>query len=167
MKQKKDTVGKVALDLMKATKEPVSVIDQARESLSDYEKSLLECIASGQKTYPKEFYVTVAFKKEPLMENVLRCFFVHRKSCPTPDYDQIVYRYDKAKDMIDFLWVIPSKYACIQLKSNAIEIVSEEKELLKFVMDFADGMLYKKALALNKEDPTKPNLAIIRTSVDS
>ena len=167
MKQKKETVGKVALDLLNKTKDPVSVIDQANESLSEYEKGLLECVGRGQKQYQKDFYVNVIFKKEPTMENVLRCFFLHRQSCPTPDYDQIVYRYDKSKDIIDFLWVIPSKYACIQLKNNAIEVVNEEKELLKYVLDFADGTLYKKCLKLNNEDPTALQGAIIKSTVDN
>ena len=164
MKQKKDTVGKVALELLNTIDKPVSVIDQTRESLSDYEKSLLECIAAGQKTYPHDFFVNVIFKKEPTMPNVFRCFFVHRKTCPTPDYDQIAYKYDKAKDMIDFLWVIPGKQACIHLKSNALEVVEEERELLKYVMDFSDGTLMKKALELNHEDPIALQGALIKTN---
>jgi hypothetical protein len=107
--------------------------------------------------------VNIIFKKEPLMENVFRCFFVHRKTCPTPDYDQIVYRYNKVKDMVDFLWVIPNKQACIHLKNNALEVVEEERDLLKFVLDFADGTLFKQALELNHENPNALRGALIKT----
>ena len=160
---KKETVGKVAFDLLNKTPNPVSIIDQTRESLSDYEKGLLECAELGQKAYQKDFFMNVIFKQEPLMENVFRCFFVHRKSCPTPDYDQIVYKYDKSKDIIDFLWVIPSRGTCHHLINNAIAVANEEKELLKNVLDFADGTLFKRCLKLNNEDATALNVAIIRT----
>jgi len=55
------------------------------------------------------FYVCVITKKERLMDNVLRNYFLARSTCPTPQYDQTVYKYHRDSGAIQFLWVLPSK----------------------------------------------------------
>jgi len=159
----RSSVGKIAVELQQKAKDPVSVIDQTNECLSEYEKELLKCADLGKKSYKGSFFITVITKKERLMENVLRNWFIHRLSCPTPDYDQTLYRYDKQRDDLEFIWTIPSKDACLYLKSNAMEVTESERALLKFVLDFADGTLFKRAQKLNNESDFAPNLAIIRT----
>jgi len=153
----KQTVGKIASDLLKKSN-PVTAIDQMRESLTDYEKNIWETVASGIKIYPEDFYIIVITKAEKLMPNVLRNYFFCRLTCPTPDYDQVVYRYDKKKEKLDFIWVIPSRDASIYLKNNALLVSPEEKEILTFVLQFADGSLYKLAKKLNGEKEDSPLL---------
>jgi hypothetical protein len=161
--KKKETVGKIASDLLNKANDPVPVIEQTEENLTEYEKELLIAIANGIKQYHGDFYVVVITKLEPLMHNVLRNFFTPRKTCPTPDYDQIVYRYTASTNAIDFLWVIPSREASLHLKEHAIEVVPAERPLLQFVLDFADGTLMKLAMKLNHEKADAPNVAIIKT----
>src|SRR3990167_4938546 len=97
-------------------------------------------------------------KKEPLMPNVIRNYFYGRLSCPTPDYDQTVYFYDQESDIIEFLWVIPSKDACLYLKENALLVDPAESQLLRFVLDFADGTLFAIAKTRNRERSDSPLL---------
>ena len=117
----------------------------------DYEKNIFECVTTHKKVFFTDFYIVVLTKKERLMKNVIRNYFLARHSCPTPDYGQTVYRYNRKKDIINFMWVIPSKDSCYLLKDNALEVVPEERELLKYVLDFADGTLMKWAKKLNNE----------------
>jgi hypothetical protein len=101
--------------------------------------------------YYGDFYLVVETKKEPKMQNVLRNYFFHRSSCPTPTYDNTVYKYHKADDRIEFLWVLPSKQVCKMIKDYAVELSADQRELVKFVLDDADGTLLKRCKQLNGE----------------
>jgi len=159
MSKREKTVGQVSLDLVSKTPETLSPIEQMRESLTEYDKNINECIETNKKIYAGDFFIVVITKKEPLMENVLRNYFMARSTCPTPDYDQTVYRYDKKAGDIEFIWTIPSKHTCLTFIENKDEIVPDEWGLLKFILEFADGTLYKKAKELNGEEE-KSNLII-------
>ncbi len=152
MTEKRDTVGAVASDLLiKADTPDHSVEEQMREQLDKYDVNLIECVEKHKKEYVGDFYVVVITKKERLMENVLRNYFFARHSCPTPDYDQTVYRYDRKHDAIDFMWVIPSKDTCEYLRLNALQVPESERTLLKFVLEFYDDTLMLLAKKLNGE----------------
>ncbi len=147
-----ETVGKISLDLLsKGDKNDHSVEEQMREQLNDYEKNVYECALLGSTIYNSDFYIVVLTKKEKLMENVLRHYFFHRQTCPTPDYDQAVYRFNSSIQALEFLWVIPSKDTCYYLKEHALEIPYKERELLQYVLDFFDDTLMVKAKKLNGE----------------
>jgi hypothetical protein len=149
MNQEREKVGKISYDLWNKKPEAADAIEQMREQLTDYDKNIAECIERGKKDHPQDFYIVVITKRERLMPNVFRNYFTNRLSCPTPDYDQTVYKYTKLDQSVEFIWVVPSKQTCLYMMSNPLEI--REKELLHFVIDFANGTLGKKALVLNNE----------------
>lgn len=164
MEQKKKTVGAASSELLiKALEKPAThtVEEQMREQLTDYEKNVIEATEIFKKAHPnKDFYVVVLSRAERLMHNVKRLVFFGRHSCPTPDYDQTVYRYSHERDDLDFIWVIPDKPACIFYMQNALHLLPEEKELARFVFDFRDGTLGKLAAKLNKEENLVTNIII-------
>lgn len=147
----RETVGKISSELL--AKQPASrnPIEIERELHKDYEKNIFECIGRGKKDFNDDFFVVVITKKEPLMQNVLRHYFFCRHSCPTPDYDQTVYKFTRATEIIEFIWVIPSRETCFTLKENSMQVAPAEYGLLEFVLKFADGTLYKLAKSLNGE----------------
>ena len=145
------TVGDISRRLSQKQPDSRDPIEQMRESLTEYDKNIYQTVNDALTKTTGDFYVIVITKKEPLMDNVLRNYFGWRYSCPTPDYDQAVYHYNSELDSLDFLWVIPSKDACLYLKNNALHVDTEEKKLLGFVLDFADGTLMKRAQTLNGE----------------
>lgn len=85
------------------------------------------------------------------MQNVLRGYFTARLSCPTPDYDQAVYKYTRAGDDLKFLWVIPSADTVNIMKNNVHYVPAEQYALLGFVLKFVDGSLMRMAKELNGE----------------
>lgn len=148
----KQTVGGLSSDLlMDAHENTHSAHEQTQEQLTDFEKELYACIEEALKKYPDDFYVVVITKKERLMPNVLRNYFFSRYSCPTPDYDQIVYKYHSRQHVLEFIWVIPARDICNQLLIEAPFVHPDERELLSYVIDFREGILGKKSLSLNGE----------------
>ena len=149
----KETIGKISSDLLiKQVDDTHSAHEQMQESLTDWDKNLFETVESCKGFYPVgDFYIVVTTKKERLMSNVLRNYFFGRFSCPTPEYDQTVYKYHRKDDQIEFLWVVPCKETCEVMKSDPLGVPQEEKELLKFVLDFEDGSLLRLSKGFNGE----------------
>jgi len=147
----KETVGKMARDLMLKQAESRDPIEIQREVHKEYEDQIYKAVAQGKKDYNSDFFVVVITKREKLLENVLRNYFFSRQTCPTPEYDQTVYHYHHADDKIEFLWVIPSKETCQLFKANALQIIPEERWLLDFVLKDSEGELLALSKKLNGE----------------
>jgi len=155
---KKETVGKIATDLAAQDIHPQSAIELEREIHKEYEKNLLECIERGKKEYQADFFIVVITKKERLLPNVLRHYYFPRFTCPTPEYDQTVYKYYWTHDAYEFLWVVPDKNTCHYFRDNALHVQESERDLLKFVLDFYDDTLMKLSKKLNGEELETPLL---------
>lgn len=158
MSKKKETIGKTVYDLLQKTDildKTVTSVDIRDEALKDYEENVLLAVKDGKKKFDSDFYVIVLLKRERVMNPVIRKYYFARESCPTPDYDQAVYRYNKELDSLDFLWVVPSKPACEQIYEetllNPLNILPEEKELVNFVLSFYEGDLLAQSKRLNEE----------------
>lgn len=150
--EKRDTVGKISSDLLANS----SVLDhsaeeQMKEQLDAYESNMFEAIERGKQSFPHDFYIVVETKKEPKMKNVIRNYFIVRQSCPTPQYDNSVYRFHRESEHCEFLWVLPSRDVYNMIKNNALNLPKEERELLQFVLEDADGTLLKRCKKLNGE----------------
>jgi len=153
------TVGELSQDLLlKATPTSHSVSEQAGEQLEDFEKNVYLCLEKHKKLFDGDFFIVVLTKKEKLLENVIRNYFYGRISCPTPNYDQIVYKYSRKEDSVEPLWVIPDKKTCKYFKEYTTEVNPTQFELLSNVLKFADGSLFKLAKELNGEKDKTPDL---------
>ena len=94
------------------------------------------------------------------MPNVFRNYFGARSTCPTPDYDQSVYKYNKKDDRIEYIWTIPTKEVCYYLLKNRNYVIPEEQELLKYVLEFSLGELFRLSKRLNGEVDDSPLLEV-------
>ena len=151
-KQKRETLGKLSTDLLKSnyygSANPQEIQDEAQKNYID---ELTKCYEAHKNSFTEDFYIVVITKRERLLTNVLRNYFFARISCPTTDYDQAVYRYNKKDNTLEFLWVIPDKNTCEYLRDHYKEVVPAEQELLRFVMEFYDGTLAALVKKLNGE----------------
>lgn len=148
----KKTVGAAALELQQKQPDTLDPIELQREMQKDYVDNLIECVQTNRKDITGNFYVVVLTKMERLLTNVFRNFFFARISCPTPDYDQAVYKYNADSETLDYIWCIPDRDTSYSLKLQALEIDDNEKMLLQHVLDFSDGTLFTLSKKLNKEN---------------
>jgi len=163
------TTGAIASNLLAKHDQSLSPIEVQKAQELEYLQNLEWAVRHAQKKVecgdikgheackdrlPMEgsFFVSVLLKKEKLLENVLRNYFIPTKVCPTPSYDQTLYRYDDHKESIEFVWVIPDRETCLTFKENANIIVPSEQGLLKCVLDFYDGTYFRMMKKFNGEN---------------
>ena len=154
----KKTVGKIATELQEKNTEKISIIDQQREMQKQYMNDLMVAVDRGCQMFDKDFFIHVETKVEKLLTNVVRNYFIPRLSCPTPNYDQSVYRYNRDQGRIEYIWTIPDRDSAHHLLLNSKDVVQEERELLNFVIKFADGTLFKICKKYNNEQDDSPAL---------
>jgi hypothetical protein len=147
----KETVGAIAKKLLEKKHETYTAKELEHEMHQDYEKNIYDCIEINKPRYDGDFYVVVHTTKEPLMPNVIRNVFHATKMCPTPTYDQTVYKYFRRDDKVEFMWVVPAMDICEMFHDNILQIVPADRPLLKYVLDFYDGTLARTAIELNHE----------------
>jgi hypothetical protein len=164
----KDTVGKIALDLQNSGSGFINPQEIQQATAQEYLDNLMWCVEHALKkidcstldghdickdrlAFEGDFYIACLIKKEKLLQNVLRNYFIPTQSCPTPHFDQTVYKYDSKKEHIEYLWTVPDQETCLILAENKNIVVPEEQQLLKYVLDYFDGTLLKLAKKLNGE----------------
>lgn len=162
-RRERPSVGAISADLMQKNPGNHTVAEQGKEQLKDYIPNLIEATNNGKRDLPKQdFYIVVLTKRERLMQNVFRHYFFTRMSCPTPDYDQAVYRYSAAKDEVEFIWVVPDPATCRYFLEHSLEIPPEDKCLFEYILQFREGKLDKLARRYNgeKEEQLNPIMTI-------
>jgi hypothetical protein len=164
----KKTLGSISQDLLKTDNTVINPQEIQRAQEQEYLDNLVWCVKHARKEVdcstienheackdrvPLEgsFFVACLLKKEKLLENVLRNYFVATKSCPTPCYDQTVFRYNHEKGDIEYIWTVPDRETCLTFKENKNIIVPSEQALLKNILDFYSGALYRQAKEFNGE----------------
>jgi hypothetical protein len=146
------TAGEISQELIEQDLQTTCAQEQGQQMTKTYVDELLQALQRGKKTWKEDFFIEVLTKRERLLTNIIRNYFVPRTTCPTPNYDQAVYHYIKKDDYLVLLWVLPDRDYAFDLKNNALTLDREYHELLGFILDFADGKLLQKAKILNRED---------------
>ena len=82
--KKKETIGKISRDLLITSPNTADAIELEQEMHKDYEQNIHDAVNRFKKESVDDFYVVVETKKERLMQNVIRNYFIPRISCPTP-----------------------------------------------------------------------------------
>jgi len=153
MTEKKKTVGEEAYERLLKPDTKQGIIDTQREMDKEYMDQLQLCIMNAKKQdMGDEYFICVLAKKERLMENVIRRYFVPRKSLPTPDYDQTVWMH-KRRDVLEFIWVIPDHNTCQEMYHHPERVPENEMWLYQMVKAFMEGRIYHEAC---KEFKIKP-----------
>lgn len=106
----------------------------------------------------RNFYVVMLTKKERLGE-VPRTLFLARLSCPTPIYNQSVWKYHHATANLEYLWTIPDQILYWHIIRNGNKYLEdkETKQLAQFVLLMESGELLT---WVKKENGEKPDAVI-------
>lgn len=150
------TAGQASIEAAKTGDNPDAVeltrdIDSGKATGKSWEEELETCVKRGKSRMDGDFFVVILTKKERLLQNVVRRYFIDRKSCPHPEYDQTVFRYVRNGDVLEYMWTIPDWQACEDLKANALVLSPELRDLHRMVMQFEDGSLKNEADRLNED----------------
>lgn len=157
-KTEKKTIGQQIKELQDKRESSIEDIPEATYAQqADYIKNLEYCVRHALKetpctdtckTFCKErpkfdgdFYVVNLLKAEKV--GALRSFFFPKLACPTPTFDQIVFKYDHVKGDLKLIWSIPCKEACKYYQEMFIkhknEIDPSEFALAENVIKFVSG----------------------------
>jgi hypothetical protein len=158
-----NTIGSQLLNIASRQLDKMSVIDAWKAKEQDYLKNLVECVETNRKKFEKDFYILTTIKNETIFNKylpmpVFREYFFALNDCPTPNYDQNLFKYNSKLEQIEFVWAIPDRETAQMLHANKDIIDESERWLLKFVLDYADGTLYRLMKSLNGEQIDNPTL---------
>ncbi len=156
----KPTLGSIVTDLSQKAPESTDPIEIQRAMQETYMKDLLDAVDRGYKKYNGDFFIHVETKAERLLTNTFRNYFIDRFTCPTPNYDQSVFRYNRRLGQVEYIWTIPDRETCHHLKENVLIVAKEEKQLLEFVLMFDSGELFRLCKKFNKEELETPKLIL-------
>jgi hypothetical protein len=158
MKQK--TAGQISLELLRSGLPDHTAYEQTPEMLKDFDNQMFTCIKRGMEQYEGDFYIVIVTKKEPLMLNVLRNYWIPTGACPTPDFDQAVYKWHRKDEHLEYIWTIPARDICEYFYANPLLIEPDERILLQHICDYYDGTLLRIAKRLNGEVDDKPRIIL-------
>ncbi len=146
------TFGEQYLKGIQSDSGQTSVKDIRDGILTEWDQNVLEVVQKTRAIEPtRHFYVCVTTKREYLAPNTIRNYFESKYACPTPQFEQVVYKIHTGGTNISLLWVIPNKDACIYLTLNALTVSPEERQLLEYVLRFNKGELDQLAQQENGE----------------
>jgi len=149
------TAGEHSFDLQKKADDKINSIDLQREIHKgnrediSFEDQVRIAVENGKEDFEGDFFPVVLFKRERLLKNIIRQYFFTRQSCPTPEYDQVVYKYFRKEHKLDFLWVVPDKQTVIDMCMIGDSFPKEHQDLVSFAKDFNTGELDKLCDRLN------------------
>lgn len=187
----REKFGKIAHDLMlkdmnTEASQQHSMQEQVDEMLKDFEPGVWTCIkhATGKmscieynqsamegkgcnpvtcRPFPGDFFVEVITFKPKLFPNTIKQAFIARNTCPTPNYDQIVFKYDSGLEQPVEIWVIGSRLNCYYFLQNTKTVKPEMWKMVEYIKQFDSGELFRLAKQLNGEQEDSDDLVINKT----
>lgn len=164
-KVKRKSAGQISQELLN-TPVDINGVDQAAESNKKYLSDLYGTMLSfKEKNANLDFFIEVQTIRSRLLHNMIKKMFIGRISCPTPNYDQVVWQYKHKDEELFLIWTIPDRYHCFKLLENANIIDPVLKELTDNVVAFAQGDLYRLSKKLNNEDKLE-SLVVLKETKD-
>lgn len=124
----------------------IEVIDKIHGAIAE---------AKNQDLYRNHnFYICVCMKTER-MGNVPRTWTFARRSCPTPTFQQSVWKYHHKSGSLEFLWSIPDAVRYYHIINNPQFYIADKgyQELAKMVLLMESGELLDWVIKENGEKP--------------
>ncbi len=139
------------------------------QMVSTYPEQLYQCVEKGKELYKanpnKDFFVMSALKREPLTPKIFKQQFFSSLECPRPYLNFTLFKYHRKTGQLELIWSIPDRETLNHYYNNRIYASPEDWVILKDVIAYKDGSLYKKMRELNKESDDKPSLIVHDKSV--
>lgn len=140
-KKKRKTVGAEAVERLINADTTQTIVDTQREIDKEYMDGIEACV-DAHKDITTPFYIVVHLKKEQLLQNVIRRKFIARRTLPTPQWDQQVWRYYPSSGNLQFCWVLPDEDTAKWMAAHPHDVPQEMEGLASYVYDLLDNQLY-------------------------
>jgi hypothetical protein len=152
---KTETVGIAAMRAMKDFNPEQTVCDTTRAMNKGYLEEINKCVNRFPACdWHTPFYVVVITKKERVLHNVIRRYFVARQSLPSPTWDQTVWHYNPTTSDLRHVWTLPDQETGSWLLMYPEDAPKGHGELLSTIHEFARDQLYIRHYAhLHPDDP--------------
>ncbi len=160
MSNQRQTVGALALELSQKEKE-LYVPSELQEEIHKGDagiNGLMDCVEINRKIYQGDFYIVCITKRERLLPNTIRTQYLARFTCPTPSWDEAVYRFRAGDGSVEFLWVIPDKLTCEWMLEFPDQVPDDHLQLRDYVLQMYNGTLLERAKRINGESADSPLL---------
>jgi hypothetical protein len=120
---------------------------------------------SKREAFTGDFYVEVLERKEPIFDAsgmmVKRLHQIPKKACPTPFFDQTLWKYHEKSGEFEDLWVIPDIDTCLFVHKNKHNIPIEFQVAIPDIEKFLNGDLHRICQKLNGEEIKKGSILYI------
>lgn len=152
-KEPKKTIGQHVIEMYNKKADTPYVVEKMKQQSAKWNEVMQNCYDVGTKGLPnRDFYIVVLLKHEIIFgDKVWHLLPFVRPTCPSPEYDQTVFKYHHKVGTPEFLWCLPDKETYDWYVENASIIHPDRWGLLKFVLMDKSGVLLKKAKILNGE----------------
>lgn len=100
---------------------------------------------------PKEgdFYIISMLLHDEKLNYSIKNKFFATSACPTPMYDQSVYKFKRATQEIEYLWTVPDKLTVEIWSQDKTAMEPENLPLLDMILKFKSGELQRMSDELN------------------
>lgn len=152
-------------DLIKEERLRQEELREMSAALSEQRQKKLYSVA--QETAKQEYFANIdfyivavwSFSREFAYGVQPEDFFFVRRSCPTPAYNQNVFKYHHQTGTLEFLWSIPKKARYYQLYHNRMRYLADPvlKARTAFVVSMETGKLLE---WVKKENGDLPDAVI-------
>jgi len=140
-------VGQAVIDILSKDNPEQTVEETLDAAAPEYLKQFEEAVQIGvEKGFRGDFYIFVLTKKEMWACNVVRNFFITRKTAPSgldmmceyPHHTKTLYRVNHEVGTVHVLWSLPGFEECKSVLKNK---ANHSPELVKWIEDCMDGKL--------------------------
>lgn len=165
MKNKKETYGQQLIKVWK-NKDAYTPIDIAKAVFSDHgptsiNQKIQKVYEEGKKEYADNFYIVCLIRGERFSKGTtVRNQVFHQKDCPTPTYDQNVFKYDRSKNCLIYLWSVPDIAFTHWISKYYLYLPLDQQDLAYFCRAFLSGGLDRLCARENKEE-YNPDIKIV------
>lgn len=161
-----DLTRQMQRDFLQSTdkQEMVSIgqLSEAMTSENTYLKDIFRVVERAKKLTDGDFFVEVIRTVEPGYRQMFRRSQFWTYACSTPQPATAIYHYHRKEEMLDLLWDLPPSNTINMVMRDPNRFPTEEiGDVMKYIFDYKNGTLHKRAKKINGEYNGKGS-AVIR-----
>lgn len=149
-KHNRPTVGAIVEEAQTMESPSTDARELQQGMASNKMEPIFTALERGLKMFSANIIYVVLIRIFDKPSKTIRNKYMPTTICPTPTFNQAVFRYDRTDGKFELLWTLPGMEICNYFLRNEQHLDKQQKELLKFVHDFKNGSLDRMQYECNK-----------------